>query len=385
MSSSQLMEDTLDEFFNQEVSTMLTPHNISRKVEVVYTDTMESTSSFICTKEDIIKIMKVLIQKAQVTGGKTAVFKIRQFEKDIKILNAFTKLHISTTEEIKEHFVKKGKKNPKKIEFIVDEYLKTGRYEEYEIAIKDPLILAVGHLMNIYGVGQVKAKTLYTDYGITDISTLRSAFKKDTSILNSKQIMGLTHYDDLNERIPRQEIDAYYQELQMICKTIPNIKMSITGSYRREHTTSGDVDVLVSSINGADSANLRKELIRILKEEDIIVETLASGKKKFMGITKLESKGFMKARHMDIINTSPEEYPFALLYFTGSGEFNSRMRAHALTLGYSMNEYCLSDRLTRKPISVKLISSKISRDVFLEEKDIFTFLGMEYVEPKNRK
>ena len=104
-----------------------------------------------------------------------------------------------------------------------------------------------------------------------------------------------------------------------------------------------------------------------------------------MGITKLESGGYTKARHMDIINTSPEEYPFALLYFTGSGEFNSRMRAHALTLGYSMNEYCLSDRLTRGEISSEVIFSKINKPLFEEEKDIFAFLGMDYVEPENRK
>ena len=383
--SSQLMEDTLNEFFNEEVNTMLKPHKKTRKVTLKYTNPLDTKPSIKCTKEDLIKIMEILIQKARVTGGKTAVFKIRQFENDIKILKTFDKSYISSAEEIKEHFVKKGKKNPKKIEFIVEEFLTTGRNEEYEKAIIDPLIIAVGNLMKIYGVGQVKAKTLYNEHGITDIKSLRVAFKKEKSILNSKQIMGLTHYEDLNKRIPRSEIDSYYQELQIICQSIPNIKMSITGSYRRNHITSGDVDVLISPITGDNGAELRKLLMRKLKDKNIIVETLASGKKKFMGITKLESKGFTKARHMDIINTSPEEYPFALLYFTGSGEFNSRMRAHALTLGYSMNEYCLSDRLTRKAISSEVIFSKINKPTFSEEKDIFKFLGMEYVEPENRK
>lgn len=383
--SSQLMEETLDEFFNKEVNTMLKPYNQTRKVNLAYTTIPDTKPSFKCTKNDIIKIMEILIQKARVVGGKTAVFKIRQFENDIKILKTFPEARISSVEEIKEYFVKKGKKNPKKIEFIVEEFLTTGKNDEYEKAIMDPLIIAVGKLMKIYGVGQVKAKSLYNEYGITDIKSLRVAFKKDSSILNSKQIMGLTHYEDLNTRIPRYEIDAYYKELKSICQSIPNIKMSITGSYRRRHATSGDVDVLVSSNNGANSAELRKILMKKLKKKKIIVETLASGKKKFMGITKLESRGFTAARHMDIINTSPEEYPFALLYFTGSGEFNSRMRAHALSLGYSMNEYCLSDRLTREAISSDIISGKIGKPFFEEEKDIFSFLGMDYVEPGNRK
>ena len=383
--TSHLMEKTLNEFFNEEVNTMLKPYKQKREVNLIYTKIPDTKSLFACSTEDIINIMEILIQKARVTGGKTAVFKIRQFENDIKILKTFPGARISSVEEIKEYFVKKGKKNPKKIEFIVEEFLTTGKNDEYEKAIMDPLIISVGNLMKIYGVGQVKAKALYNDHGITDIKSLRVAFKKDTSILNSKQIMGLTHYEDLNTRIPRSEIDAYYEEIKLICQDIPNIKMSITGSYRRNHATSGDVDVLVSSTNGDDSAELRKLLIKKLKKKKIIVETLASGKKKFMGITKLESGGYTKARHMDIINTSPEEYPFALLYFTGSGEFNSRMRAHALTLGYSMNEYCLSDRLTRGEISSEVIFSKINKPLFEEEKDIFAFLGMDYVEPENRK
>ena len=48
-----------------------------------------------------------------------------------------------------------------------------------------------------------------------------------------------------------------------------------------------------------------------------------------MGIVKLENKGFNIARHMDIIDTEPEHYPFAVLYFTGSGGFNSMMRGVA--------------------------------------------------------
>ena len=84
-----------------------------------------------------------------------------------------------------------------------------------------------------------------------------------------------------------------------------------------------------------------------MKKEGIIIETLANGKKKFMGIAKLNKNGFNTARHLDIIDTSKEQYPFAQLYFTGSGGFNSAMRAHALTLGFSLNEYTLSDKLTK--------------------------------------
>jgi DNA polymerase IV (family X) len=47
--------------------------------------------------------------------------------------------------------------------------------------------------------------------------------------------------------------------------------------------------------------------------------------------------GEYPARRLDFLYTSPEEYPFAVLYFTGSKGFNTAMRQRALDLGYSLN------------------------------------------------
>ena len=72
--------------------------------------------------------------------------------------------------------------------------------------------------------------------------------------------------------------------------------------------------------------------------------------------------------------TTEEEYPFAILYFTGSMEFNAKMRGLALEKGLSMNEYSLKDSNTKKVIDHK----------FSVEKDIFDYLEMEWVEPVDR-
>ena len=194
----------------------------------------------------------------------------------------------------------------------------------------------------------------------------------------------MTYHDDLQKRIPRQEVDNYNLVLKKICQKIsPHLVMSINGSYRRGLSTSGDIDLLITGPSGT-TENLRKNLIEALKKEGIIKEVLASGKKKFMGIVKLEKYGYTIARHMDIIDTEPETYPFAVLYFTGSGGFNSMMRGIALSKGYSMNEYCLSDKKTKKPIDSLVIEQKIGKTQFETEKDIFDFLDMEYVEPNLR-
>ena len=46
-------------------------------------------------------------------------------------------------------------------------------------------------------------------------------------------------------------------------------------------------------------------------------------------------------RRLDLRLVPMEQLPCALLYFTGSNVFNQGMRAHALQLGFTLNEYAL--------------------------------------------
>ena len=101
-------------------------------------------------------------------------------------------------------------------------------------------------------------------------------------------------------------------------------------------------------------------------------ETLAKGAKKYFGMGKLSN--CLTFRRIDIMVTKPQEYPFAILYFTGSKEFNTLMRQHALDRGLSMNEYSLKDIETKEPVD----------HVFQTERDIFDYLEYTYVEPWKR-
>ena len=86
-------------------------------------------------------------------------------------------------------------------------------------------------------------------------------------------------------------------------------------------------------------------------------------------------------RRIDIMYTKPGEYPFAILYFTGSKDFNQMMRKEANDKGYSLNEYNIEkfgdDPKVKTVIDPEQVSIK-------EEKDIFNFLEMGYVEPWQR-
>ena len=149
--------------------------------------------------------------------------------------------------------------------------------------------------------------------------------------------------------------------------------MNIAGSYRRKAKNSGDIDLLITqNDNKIPFGKSLKLIIKELKDLGIIKAVLANGKKKFMGLTKIKN---YKHRHLDIIETTKEDYPFALLYFTGSGPFNVKMRKQALSLGYSLNEYNMTYKNTKD----------IVKDIKIKtEKDIFTLLKMDYKEPENR-
>lgn len=209
----------------------------------------------------------------------------------------------------------------------------------------------------IYGIGPAAIKKL-NEQGIYYIEDLRN--KED--LLNDKQKIGLKYWSELTERIPRQEMDKH---AKIISDAIKDYQHSIVGSYRRGADTSGDIDVLI--IGNKDTL---KEIIRNMGA--YIIETLACKDKKFMGIVRL-GKGKI-ARRLDMLVTTPEEFPYAQLYFTGSKDNNVRMRTKAKQMGYRLNEHGMT------------IIKDGAREVenIRDEKDIFRFLDLEYIEPKNR-
>jgi len=333
-------------------------------------------------KKILIHGFNVLINYVEILDPKTASFKARSYADAIKIIGDIPTPEINNYFEVVKAFHDAGKKNPTKVLAKIKEFIDTGSIKEVEEALAIPKVSAVMNLTKIYGIGPKVAMKLHDEYGISTINELKElVYGSSDKILNDKQLIGLSYFDDLQERIPRSEITEFetiIKELAM--KISPDIKLSINGSYRRGLATSGDIDVLVTSPKGT-TEKYRKQLISSLEKLGIIKETLASGKKKFMGIAFLSGK---KARHIDIIETDPENFPFAVLYFTGSGGFNTWMRGYALSLGYSINEYTISHKDTMAPVSPEEITEKIGKPRFETEEDIFKFLGLEYVSPTER-
>jgi len=246
------------------------------------------------------------------------------------------------------------------------EYSETGTLRLLEKEKNNPINV----LTEVYGIGFKKAKDL-VDKGITTIEELR---ERQNDVLNDVQKVGLKYFEDILERIPRSEIDDYNKIFEKNFKKVADDKSQyeIVGSYRRGAKNSGDIDVIITSKDD----EVFKKFIDLLIKENIIIEVLSRGKSKCLVITKL---GFDNtARRVDFLYTNREEYPFSVLYFTGSKAFNTVMRGHALKMGYTLNEHRIR-KLNGSPNTSQIEGMKIET-----EKDIFDLLQMEYKEPNER-
>jgi DNA polymerase/3'-5' exonuclease PolX len=261
-----------------------------------------------------------------------------------------------------------------KISKKIKEILETGVLASAEKAKELYNIDALDALQNIYGVGPAKATELVTQ-GYTSIKQLREVIKVVPKLLNEKQKIGLQYYEDLLERIPRLEMEEHKDILEsLLPDEMSDYGLDIVGSFRREAESSGDIDVLLRMPRSTTPKTAGEHLtlyVKMLEGFGYITHILALGDHKCMAISKMYNG---KPRRLDLLMTPDEEYPYALLYFTGSDRFNIAFRTYALDKGYSMNEHVMT-AIRPDVKEVPYMSS---------EKDIFKFLGLRYIEPSKR-
>ena len=246
----------------------------------------------------------------------------------------------------------------------LNEYVETGTLKVLEREKNNP----VNILADVYGIGPKKAKEL-VDNGVTSIAQLR----ENQQMLNDIQKVGLRYYEDVLKRIPRSEIEDYKKIFESDFKKVAtsDSKFEIVGSYRRGAQNSGDIDMIITSDSPKVFINFIDELIK----KKLILEVLSRGPTKCLVMAKIPSSD--SVRRVDFLYTGLEEFPFAILYFTGSKIFNTVMRHIALEKGYTMNEHGINNMEGKKK------GDKVSHR-FKTEEDIFDFLGLEYKAPTER-
>ena len=351
-------------------------------------------------KDEYIEIVKQLEYYNR--KHEKAQFKAKIYREAVEQLKNY-KEKINSSENIKD-LPGIGKAITEKL----DEYIKTGKVKNLEelkkkYGTKEYEIEKIKQnkkdiFLQIPWIGDATAEKII-ELNINNIEELKERQdeeisgkgKKKLKLLNDSQKKGLTYYEEIAERIPRKEIDDYKELLTKIFNETcaengysnKTNKFEIVGSYRRGKPDSGDIDIIITSIKD-DKTIFNKFLEKMdntKKDEEnneskIIKAFLTRGEKKVMVIGKLTEKNI--ARRLDFLYSPPEEYAFAILYFTGSMEFNTAMRQHALTQKLTLNEHGFHK------MENKVKGEKITSPSFNSEKDIFDYLNLEFKEPNER-
>ncbi|KAF5626546.1 DNA polymerase IV [Fusarium tjaetaba] len=274
----------------------------------------------------------------------------------------------------------------------IEEIVTTDRLQRLEYAQKEPMDEALQLFLGIYGVGNSQAQQ-WLAQGFRTLDDL-----KTTAKLSPNQLIGIEHYDDLNTRIPRREIEALGAIVRRGAQRVdPQVELIIGGSYRRGAETSGDIDFIITKPNTESSAELRpflNSLVQLLEAEDFLVARLASSRSvsdgsEWHGCCVLpEISGFNKEhyrpvwRRIDFLLVPESEMGAALIYFTGNDIFNRSMRLLASKKGMRLNQRGLYKDVMRGPQRVKVTEGELVEG--RDEQRIFDILGVKWREPHER-
>lgn len=172
----------------------------------------------------------------------------------------------------------------------------------------------------------------------------------------------------ITKRIPLSEAKKISDELEInLLEYIddPDFQFKFLGSLRRCKPMVADLDIL---IKGEEYYKLVLECISNTMDYEVVV----------MGPTKTTYVvNNAEKTTIDVSWADDNSYVFSILHFTGSAAHNIKLRAHAKSIGYKLNQYGLYPETDEA-------KAKLNNVSFKSEEDIFKFLGLHYVEPKFR-
>ncbi|MFP6867618.1 MAG: DNA polymerase/3'-5' exonuclease PolX [Roseibacillus sp.] len=243
---------------------------------------------------------------------------------------------------------------------------------EFHQRLKDQFPEGLFELLDLQGLGPKKVKVLYEELQIASLGGLRRACE-------SGKVGALAGFGTKSEEKILAAIDAHerFSGRFLLSAVAPDAerildllrqhsavsRAEIAGSYRRGKETVHDLDFLVAT---PDPSALTEFFAKL----DGIQEVLAQGGTK--ASIRLEN-----GLQCDLRAISNAEWPFALMYFTGSKDHNVELRSRALKRDLTLNEYHLA------PIEGSGRENPTPN--ITEESEIYAELGLQYIEPPLRE
>ncbi|KAK8872993.1 DNA polymerase lambda [Apiospora arundinis] len=303
----------------------------------------------------------------------------------------------------------------------IEEIARTGRVRKLQDLQSDPLVQLRDVFTKIYGVGAGQADR-WIAKGYRTLNDVR-----EKAQLTANQRIGLDHYDDLNTRIPRKEVEALGAHVTRAARAINHdVQLIIGGSYRRGADSSGDIDIIITRQGTSSTGQLidfLDELVSKLTDEGFLTVALSSHHKSHADDTKgskwhgccvlpedeypsNDDDGGAAAadtsntdveknknnnknkkwrpiwRRIDLLLVPESELGAALIYFTGNDIFNRSMRLLAQKKGMRLNQRGLYKDVLRGRGNVKITEGELVEGE--DERKIFRHLGVHWREPHER-
>jgi len=247
----------------------------------------------------------------------------------------------------------------------IKEFIKTGKIKMYE-DLKKSIPEGLLDLLNIPSVGPKTAKLLYEKLKIKNVSDLENAIKKNKlkGIFGIKEktveniLKGIEVLRRGKERMTLAQATLVAEEFVNALEKLPEVKkISTAGSLRRQKETVRDIDILVIS-------DKPQKIMHAFTKIPSVKDVLAEGETKSSVRTKEDVQ-------VDCRVLEEKSFGAALLYFTGSKNFNIKLRQLAIKKGLKISEY----GVFRKE---RFVCGR-------SEEEIFKILGMSYIEPELRE
>jgi DNA polymerase (family 10) len=257
----------------------------------------------------------------------------------------------------------------------IQSYAQTGQIEVLE-SLRERIPAGLLEWTDISGLGPKSIAKIHQELGISTLEELKEACRDgrvaELDRMGEKSVQKILQsiewMEQFSERCLLNEAAAIAAPMYDFFKDREGVEsIEIAGSLRRARETIGDVDILI----GAEQQYI-SDLFDAFVEHDLVVEVLGRGETK-------SSIRTHKGRQVDLRIVKPEQFPAALMYFTGSKEHNVVLRQRARERGLSLNEYGLFK-----------LDDESSTDFdepigYTSETDIYQKLDLHFIPPELRE
>ncbi|CAI5483816.1 unnamed protein product [Closterium sp. Yama58-4] len=226
----------------------------------------------------------------------------------------------------------------------IQEILSYGMIKKLRAYQADEMVRTLALFGTVWGVGPRTARRFYSA-GHRSLRQLAG----DPGLTPTQRI-ALRFHNDMNKRIPRDEVAAMAALVVQEGEALqPGVSIVCGGSYRRGKATSGDMDFIITHPDGASHRGFLERLVSQLKlvgflTEDLMVGTHHSqqphgegkGVDTYFGLCKQTGREQRHRIDFKVVGAATgcwlvdgtvypwEQYPFGLIQWTGNDVLNRR-------------------------------------------------------------